>query len=447
MNSTASLNAWLARIEQRHPQHHVELGLDRIRTVYQRLNIAPHCPVVTLTGTNGKGSTSAMIATILQSAGYRVGLYMSPHLLRYNERIRINDVEASDHALCEAFATVEMARKQDTEIDLTYFEFGTLVAFWLFARTGLDAWVLEVGLGGRFDAVNLIDADVAVVTAIDIDHTNFLGDSRDSIGFEKAGIARAGRVLVCGDHNPPPAFVRALDEIQAKPLYIGRDFGADVLPGDPDHWRFWQQHEQPQTLAIPALPGRHQLDNAAMALTALATLPQFTIDDQARNHGLRSVSLQGRLQIIREEPLILCDVAHNPHAARALNTFFQHFSGDEKTGDGKTGGGKTIALFAMLADKDIEGVARCVRDAVDQWWIAPLPGPRGANAARLREALIADGIDSQSIREFPDIASACREADALLHKADRMLIFGSFITVSEALRYYQTQSRQWGKHD
>lgn len=431
----ASLDAWLKRIEQRHPQHHVALGLDRIRTVYRRLDIAPKCPVAIVTGTNGKGSTSAMIATILKAGGYRAGLYMSPHLMRYNERVCINGVEVSDCALCEAFAAVEVARSQKPEIDLTYFEFGTLAAFWIFARANLDAWVLEVGLGGRFDAVNLVDADVAVVTAIDIDHTNFLGDNRDSIGFEKAGIARTGRPLVCGDKKPPPAFIQAVNEIGARVLYLGQDFGVEESLGEKDYWRFWRQTDhgrQQKKRALPALPGCHQLDNAAMALAALTALSDFSLTDQAFNQGLRLVSLQGRLQIVRDAPLILCDVAHNPHAARALNTFFRRFPKE----------GKTTALFAMLADKDIEGVVRCMCGVVDQWWLASLPGPRGADTARLRRALAANHIGAEKICEFPDVASACCEADALLRKTDKMLIFGSFITVSEALRYYETPSGQ-----
>lgn len=430
MKYPASLDAWLVRIERRHPQHHIELGLERIRVVYERLAIAPRCPVITLTGTNGKGSTSAMIAAMLKAGGYRVGLYMSPHLLRYNERVRINGVEAADTALCEAFAAVENARAQTPEVELTYFEFGTLVAFWLFSRTALDAWVLEVGLGGRFDAVNLIDADVSVVTAIDIDHTNYLGNSRDEIGIEKAGIARAGHPLICGDVAPPASFFEAVQTIGAKMQLIGRDFAAEKLENDRTHWLYRNGALQ-KTMHTPALPGKHQLDNAAMALAALDALSALPLDDAARNQGLQTVSLDGRLQVIRQQPFILCDVAHNPHAARALNQFLNECANAEKNT------GKTFAIFAMLADKDIEGVVRCLRDAVDIWWLAPLSGPRGADTARLRQALSANGIRNDAMRDFPDVRAACGEADTVLHKTDRMLIFGSFLTVSEALQYYR----------
>ncbi|MDR1528916.1 MAG: bifunctional tetrahydrofolate synthase/dihydrofolate synthase [Burkholderiales bacterium] len=434
MTQPATLSAWLDEIERRHPQHHIELGLARIGAVYARLAIAPCCPVVAVTGTNGKGSTSAMIAAMLKAGGYRVGLYMSPHLLRYNERVRINGVEATDAMLCEAFAAVEQARTQPPEIALTYFEFGTLAAFWLFARSSLDAWVLEIGLGGRFDAVNLLDADVSVVTAIDIDHTSYLGDSRDAIGIEKAGIARLARPFICGDAAPPVSFVEEVRTIGAQARYIGRDFGA-ISPDDNDtHWCYWRREGEAiekTMMEMPALTGRHQLDNAAMALAALDALPSLPLANMARDRGLRSVALDGRLQVVRRQPFILCDVAHNPHAARALNTFLNE---SERTA------GRRYAIFAMLADKDIEGVVSCLRDEIDIWWLAPLPGPRGADTARLRSALAVNGIGGDAVREFPDVLSACREADTGLRKTDKILIFGSFLTVSVALRFYQANA-------
>lgn len=417
MSHPTSLAAWLAYLETLHPKA-ISLGLERVRTVHDRLALAPACPVFTVTGTNGKGSTSAFLERMLSAGGYRIGLYTSPHLLRYNERVRIGGAKATDAELCAAFAAVEAVRQ---DIPLTYFEFGTLAALWLFARARTDALVLEVGLGGRLDAVNIVDADVAVVTTIAIDHTDYLGITREDIGREKAGIFRAGRVAVCADPDPPTALVDRAREIGAVLLRIGIDFG---FVAEQRQWRYFGPGGARHGLPYPALRGTYQLANAAAALTALDALhARLPVDMGAVRDALVSIELPGRFQVLPGRPVTVLDVAHNVQAARALADTVAAMGFHPQT----------LAVFGIMADKDIDGVIAALKPRVDQWLVATLPPPRGATAMRLRRHLEQAGVVANAIRTFDDAGAAYRAAREIATEADRIIVFGSFLTVAAAL--------------
>jgi dihydrofolate synthase/folylpolyglutamate synthase len=425
MSRPATVDAWLAYLETLHPKS-IAMGLDRVRAVQANLDAPVTCPVVTVTGTNGKGSTCAMLDSVLRCAGYATGLYTSPHLMRYNERVRIRGIDATDAELQSAFDAVEDARVATPDRDgtptlLTYFEFGTLAALWLFARAGLDALVLEVGLGGRLDAVNVVDAHVAVLTSVAIDHTDYLGPTREDIGREKAGVFRAGRPAVCADPRPPASVAAHAAEIGARLLQIGRDYG---FVNDGSQWKYWGPGGERFGLAVPALRGARQLGNAATVIAVVDLLRDvLPVRSGALREGLLTVELPGRFQVLPGRPAIVLDVAHNPHAGTAL--------ADELGAMGFFP--QTFAVFGMLADKDIAGVATAVSSRIDRWFIAALPGPRGASADLLRDALVAAGIDASALRTFPDIRSAFAAARELASEADRIVVFGSFLTVAAAL--------------
>ncbi|MDQ6917661.1 MAG: bifunctional tetrahydrofolate synthase/dihydrofolate synthase [Pseudomonadota bacterium] len=416
-STLSGLDGWLAYLETLHPKA-IAMGLDRVSAVYARLDIALTCPVITVGGTNGKGSTCALLESMLRAASYRVGTYTSPHLLRYNERVRIAGEEASEGALLEAFAAVESARQTTP---LTYFEVGTLAALWLFARAGLDVAVLEVGLGGRLDAVNLIDADVAIVTTVGIDHVDYLGATRNDIGREKAGIFRAGRWAICADRHPPATLLAYAAAIGSKLLRIGADY--DFTAGE-GQWSYRGPGGARHGLPIPALRGDYQLSNAATALAALDVLrDRLAVSMGAVREGLVSVDLPGRLQVLPGRPVTVFDVAHNPQAAAAL-------------GDALASMGfhpRTWAVFAIMADKDIDSVIAALVSRIDCWYIASLPPPRGANARDLRARLEAVDVAPAAIREFADPASAYRAVQKVVAEADRILVFGSFLTVAAAM--------------
>ena len=417
MSHPTSLAAWLAYLETLHPKA-ISLGLERVRAVHDRLALAPACPVVTVTGTNGKGSTSAFLERMLSAGGYRVGLYTSPHLLRYNERVRIAGAEATDVELTAAFAAVEAVRQ---DIPLTYFEFGTLAALWLFARVQTDALVLEVGLGGRLDAVNIVDADVAVVTTVAIDHTDYLGLTREDIGREKAGIFRTGRVAVCADPDPPTALVDHARVIGAVLLRIGVDFG--FVAGEMQ-WRYFGPGGARHGLPYPALRGVYQLANAAAALTALDALrAHLPVDMGAVRDALVSIELPGRFQVLPGRPVTVLDVAHNVQAARALADTVAAMGFHPQT----------LAVFGIMADKDVDAVIAALKPRVDQWLVATLPPPRGATAMLLRQRLEQAGIAPDAIRTFDDAGAAYRAAREIAAEADRIIVFGSFLTVAAAL--------------
>jgi dihydrofolate synthase/folylpolyglutamate synthase len=382
------------------------------------MNAELACPVFTVTGTNGKGSTSALIASILAAAGHRTGLYTSPHLVAYNERVRIDGNAATDDALVASFNAVEDAR---ADVPLTYFEYGTLAALWLFARAGLAAAVLEVGLGGRLDAVNVVDADVAVVTSIDLDHQDYLGPTREDVAREKAGIFRAGRPAVCGEPSPPATLVAHARVLGAPLLLIGRDYGFSAGEAQ---WDYRGPGGDRHGLPHPALRGTVQLVNAATAITALDCMrDRLHVSAGALRTGLVSVELEGRLQVLPGRPAVVLDVAHNPQAARVLATAL-----------GAMGfAPRTFAVCGMLGDKDIAGVVAAMRGRVDVWHVATLPGSRGAGAATLRAALERAGVAATAIHAFDDVASAYAAARREALEADRIIVFGSFLTVAAVL--------------
>ncbi len=416
-----TLAEWLAYIERQHPQT-IALGLERVEKVRQALGLKPAFPVITVGGTNGKGSVCAMLEAILHQAGYRVGCYTSPHLLRYNERVRIARSEARDEDLARGFAAVERARG---DVPLTYFEYGTLAGVWLFAERRVDVAVLEVGLGGRLDAVNAFDADCAVVTTVDIDHVDFLGADRESIGREKAGIFRAGRPAVCGDARPPASLMKHVAEIGASLLLIERDFGATSMAGQ---WQYWGPAGRRNALPHPALRGPCQLANAAAAVTALECmrerLPVAVNDIRV---GLLQVENPGRFQVLPGLPATILDVAHNPQAAQALAAGLAALGGK----------GRTLAVFAMLKDKDIAGVVAAVKAQVAHWFIASLSGPRGASVTGLGPVFAAASISA--VTQCADVAAAYAQACDIATENDRIVVFGSFYTVAAVMQVRERQ--------
>jgi dihydrofolate synthase/folylpolyglutamate synthase len=363
-----------------------------------------------------------MLEAILQCAGYRVGRYTSPHLLRYNERVRIAGAEATDDALAQAFAAVERARG---EVPLTYFEYGTLAAVWLFVEQRVEAGVLEVGLGGRLDAVNAFDPDCAVVTTVDIDHVDFLGGDREAIGREKAGIFRAGRPAVCADSAPPASLLEHAAGIGARLLRIGADFGAAPQGRQ---WQYWGPGGKRGALPYPVLRGACQLANAAAAIAALETLrerlPVAVNDIRA---GLLRADNPGRFQVLPGRPAVILDVAHNPQAARALAASLAAMGG----------GGRVLAVFAMLKDKDIAGVVAAVKLQVAHWYIAGLEGARGAGVAELRATLAAAAVTA--VTACDSVAAAYAQACDIATENDRIVVFGSFFTVAAVMRVRERQ--------
>lgn len=419
---THSLADWLARIEAGHPRGRdgIELGLERVEEVKAALGQRDGIPVILVAGTNGKGSVCAMLERILSVAGYRVGLYTSPHLLRYNERIRVGMRAIDDERLCDAFARVEGARGSRA---LTYFEFGTLAAWEVFAAAELDVAILEVGLGGRLDATNAYRPAVSVVTTVDLDHMEFLGPDRESIGREKAGIFRPSVPAVCGDPRPPASVIRHAEAIGAPLAVLGRDFGYQRLDAQ---WLFWSGTGAGQVrrggLAHPGLRGSNQLANAAVALQALDCLRGVVpVAMKDIRQGLIEVELAGRFQVVPGRPSIVLDVAHNPQAARALA---------ENLGAGGFHP-RTWGVFGMLADKDVDAVIAPLLDRVTDWLPCSLEGRRAASADFVSGRLQAAGARVAGC--FEDPAAALRHAREHASEDDRILAFGSFLTVASAL--------------
>jgi dihydrofolate synthase / folylpolyglutamate synthase len=419
-----TLSDWLEHIQRQHPKT-IAMGLDRVRALAGRMALGKPAPlVITVGGTNGKGSTVAFIEAIARAAGWRVGAYTSPHLLRYNERVRIDGEDADDAALVEAFEAVEAARGSmpDDSVPLTYFEYGTLAALWLFARSGLDLAVLEVGLGGRLDAVNIVDPDVAVITTVDLDHQDWLGDTIEAIGAEKAGIARAWKPLVLGDDDPPSSVLGHAYAIGASAVRIGCDFFFEPGADDGQGWR-WREIGCELDLPMPGLAAPVQLRNAAVAIAALRALP-MDLPEAAFAAGVGDARIAGRLQrFARDCTEVVVDVGHNPQAALALADWLA----------ANPVAGATHAVFAALGDKDLVGVVAALAGRIDRWWLAGLDaaGLRGldvdAFAERLAGTAAAAGTRRASVAEA--IAAACADAGP----GGRVLVFGSFHTAAAAL--------------
>lgn len=425
-----SLIDWLEYLEQLHPKS-IDMGLERVDRVRVELKLTPFFPVIIVGGTNGKGSVCAILESILNAAGYRVGCYTSPHLVRYNERIRIQQKEATDEQLLLALTIIDEARKK-CGVSLTYFEFGTLTAMYLFMAEHVDVAILEVGLGGRLDAVNIFNADCAILTSIDLDHQEYLGDSHEAIGYEKAGIFRKNKPAVCAVENMPLSIEQYAQKINAQLILINRDFGHVQKNGQ---WSYWSHKGWRHTLPLPALRGLQQLKNASTCLIALEVLSeQLPVNMQAMREGLIKVFLPGRFQVLSNHPMIILDVAHNPAAAA---TFTKNLEMAQTSG-------KTYAIFAMLEDKDISGVIQELENYIDIWLLSPIDTPRGASTRILLNNLSKLNIiqESHTIHEFEDIISAyafaCEHAD----KSDRICVLGSFYTVGAVLQYQEKVNRQ-----
>lgn len=417
----STLAEWLTHLETVHPKA-IDMGLDRVRQVKENMGIQFNCPVIIVGGTNGKGSTCAMLESILLQAGYRVGLYTSPHLIDFNERARVNGEPVSDDALIENFELVEAHRGQ---VSLTYFEFTTLAVLQLFSNANLDVVILEVGLGGRLDAVNIIDADVAIVTSVDIDHQDYLGDTREKIGFEKAGIFRQDRAAICSDPLPPKSLVSHAEAIGADLWLLGRDFN---YAGDKQQWNFGGRSQRRNSLGYPSLRGANQLLNASAALAALEVLRQrLPVGAQEVRNGLVMVELPGRFQVLPGRPTVVLDVAHNPHAAATLAQNFDNMGFHPYT----------YAVFGAMQDKDIDGVIAHMKGRVDHWCVTNLPSARAATAEFIQERLLAAGIQNgngenadSTVKTFTTPAEAYANALKRAGENDRIAVFGSFFTVA-----------------
>ena len=415
--SGRSLAEWLDYIERIHPKS-IQLGLERVAKVRGVLGRSSGAVVLTVAGTNGKGSTCAILEAILLAAGYKVGLYTSPHLLRYNERVRLDGIPVDDDRLCAAFDEVERARR---EVSLTYFEFGTLAAWEIFASRPLDAVILEVGLGGRLDAVNVFDTDCAVLTTVDLDHMDYLGDTREAIGREKSGIFRAGRPAIVGDPDPPRSVLEHAAAIGADLQLIGRDFGF-VKQGQ--QWMVWGRDGRRGGLAHPALRGARQLANAAAVIAALGALRErLPVGMQDVRNGLARVELPGRFQVLPGRPTVVLDVAHNPQAARVLADNLGEMGYYPET----------HAVFGMLKDKDIAGVCAALRKTFSSWSLADLAVPRGATADALARGLAEAGAEGEVLR-FRNPRDAYAAARKRAGENDRIAVFGSFHTVADVMQ-------------
>jgi dihydrofolate synthase/folylpolyglutamate synthase len=422
MEALNTLEDWLAHCERLHPTA-IDMGLERVRTVARRMAIRFDCPVITVAGTNGKGSTCAMLESILGQSGYRTGLFTSPHLVHFEERLRLLGESVDATNLVAGFAAVERARARNGEvISLSYFEFSMLAIFEVMMRSDLDVVILEVGLGGRLDSTNIIDADCAIITSIDLDHTEILGTDRESIGYEKAGIMRTGKPVIVSDPVPPQSVLDHAREIDADIWLVGRDFN---VSGDPQQWGWAGRGRRYSGLAYPALRGANQLVNAAGVLAALAALRErLPVTAQAVRNGLAFVELPGRFQIIPGQPTLVLDVAHNPHSVAALAANL------DAMGYFPT----THAVFGVMADKDLATMLAKVNPLMDSWYFTDLPLSRAARASDLMAQWQAQNTRKDTrAATFGDPVQALQAAISAADPADRIVVFGSFYTVGGVL--------------
>jgi dihydrofolate synthase/folylpolyglutamate synthase len=439
------LAAWLSYIESLHPKS-IAMGLDRVKRMIDYLQLQPSFPIITVAGTNGKGSTCAMLEQIYRNAGYRVACYTSPHLLRYNERVRINGAEVSDAELCAAFSVIETARlKADSvPLALTYFEVGTLAAMWHFMQADIDVAIMEIGLGGRLDAVNAFEPSCAIVTSIDLDHQEFLGNTRESVGFEKAGVYRPLLPAICGDALAPASLINVAKTINADLQLIHQDFDY-VLTMDGWDYVSATAHTQPvYHLPLPAMLGRYQLSNAACAVAAVEAMqPRLAVATEAIAAAMGQVAVAGRFQTIKRANAaqVILDVAHNPHAAHALAENLQAMQAQS---------GRVVAVFAMLADKDIKAVVEAVKNEIDSWYVATIDHARGALAIDLAN-IIHEVTPDARVYCCATIADAYLQANADLQASntnetcietnenDKIVVFGSFYTVAQIMELLAEQ--------
>jgi len=426
-----TLAEWLNWQEGLNPKA-IDLGLDRVSRVLGSLNFSTDffCPVITVAGTNGKGSTVAFIESILHQAELSVGCYTSPHLFTYNERIRVNNQCVSDEELCAAFDVIDQAR---ADIPLTYFEFGTLASLVIFQKYNVDVAVLEVGLGGRLDAVNAIDADVSVITSIDIDHVDWLGDNVELIAKEKAGIMRSHKPSVVSLLNPPASLLSHAQALNVPLLCLGQDYAYQPLANNT--WQLKASNIHLDDLPLPSLQGGFQMQNAAAAIMAIKSLKLLAanntqrIQDKHIKLGLQNAKLSGRYQQLHEQPTVIVDVAHNEQSASKLAELLS----DQPIA------GKTLAVIAMLGDKAVDEVIAVMRPAVDAWFGAGLSVPRGMNAKNISQAV--RGIDADvRLSDCESVADACAQALAVAASNDRIIVFGSFYTVAEAITFFNENS-------
>lgn len=442
-----SLDDWLAYIEQLHPKS-IEMGLARVKQICNQLELNLDCPIITVAGTNGKGSTAAMLESIYTAAGYCVGCYSSPHFIHYNERLKIKQKPVSDMDFCKAFEAVESAR-QGADLALTYFEFGTLAAVWLLAQQQVDVAILEVGLGGRLDAVNVFDTDCAIVTNIAFDHQDYLGNTRESIAAEKSGVFRSKKPAICGDVNPPKSLIDHANNIGADLKLIGDDFAVESSQDDANNiFSYHSINDGLANIGISmlelGLSGDFQKNNAACALTAVHCLQkQLPVVEGAMRTGLESVRLPGRFELLGSTddlPTLLFDVAHNPNAATSLAN---NLSKLQIVGQAS---GPTVAVFGMLENKDWQGVIDVMHAQVDAWFVGTIDHPRGADASDLQKAINQVHSDA-SVMTYDSIVSAFNAAVQQFdrynteNKDGKILIFGSFFTVSAVKLFLQQTSR------